>query len=143
MFPGENIELLSDKEFYGPMGKRFEAFRRLIGLTREKLAAELDVPVKTIEEIEKGEAPPDLCMLDYLNKNYGLDINWMIHGEGVVIFNRLPGACQGLNTMMKLPGVEKIIFAKMEQVKVIFKDRIEAWRRCQELKNNGIENGNP
>jgi len=145
MFPGEKKKLLSDKDFYEPIGKRFEAFRRLICLTQDQLAAELNVSVKTIEEIEKGETLPDLCMINYLNKQYGLDINWMIHGHGVVIFTRLMEARKELKTKKpgrisnKVPEVENIIFTKMEEVKMICKDQIEAFQRCQELTNNNIK----
>jgi transcriptional regulator with XRE-family HTH domain len=157
MLPGEKKKLLSDKDFYGPMGKRFEAFRRLIRLTREQLAAELNVSVNTIEQIEKGKTPPDLCMINCLNKQYGLDINWMIHGHGVVIFTRLMEAHKELRTkkpgkisaktretlelweLLKVPSVENTIFTKMEEVKVIYKDRIEAFRRCRQLTNNPVK----
>jgi len=161
MFPGEKKQLLSDKDFYDPVGKRFEAFRRLICLTQDQLAAELNVSVKTIEEIEKCEDLPDLYMLNYLNKKYGLDINWMIHGHGVVIFTRLMEAHKELKTkkpkkisnktretmelweLLQVPTVEDIIFTKMEEVKMVFKDQIEALQRCQELTNNPIERGKP
>jgi transcriptional regulator with XRE-family HTH domain len=160
MFPGEKKQLLSDKDFYDPVGKRFEAFRRLICLTQEQLAAELNVSVKTIEKIEKGEHLPDFYMLNYLNKQYGLDINWMIHGHGVVIFTRLLEARKELTAkkskkiskktretmelweLLQVPTVENIIFTKMEEVKMIFKDQIEAFNRCQELTSNGIKGGN-
>ena len=138
MLPGEKNQLLSDKDFYDPVGKRFEAFRRVLCLNRDQLAAELNVSIKTIEEIENGETLPDLCMLNYLHKEYGLDINWMIHGDGVVIFSRSMEARKELNKkkpkrtstktretmeqweLMKVPLIENIIFSKMEEVKMIF-----------------------
>jgi transcriptional regulator with XRE-family HTH domain len=153
MFPGEKKKLLNDKDFYEPMGKRFEAFRQLICRTQEQLAGELNISVKTIEDIEKGETLPDLCMINYLNKQYGLDINWMIHGHGVVIFTRLPEARKELKTkkpkkiskktretlelweLLQVPEIENIIFTKMEEVKMVFKDQIEAFQRCRELTN--------
>jgi transcriptional regulator with XRE-family HTH domain len=157
MFPGENKRILSDKEFYGPVGKRFEAFRRVLCLNRDQLSAELNVSIKTIEEIENSETLPDLCMLYYLNKQYGLDINWMLFGHGVVISSRLMEASKELNTkkpkkisaktretmeqweLMKVPLVENIIFAKMEEVKMVFKDQIEALQQCRQSTNNGIK----
>ena len=159
MFPGEKKRILIDKDFYEPMGKRFEAFRRLICLTQEQLAAELSVPVKTIKKIEKGETPPDLCMIDYLNKQYSLNINWMIHGHGVVIFTRLLEAREELNTkkpgkisdktretlelweLLQVPEIEKIIFTKMEEVKMVFKDQIEAFQRCKQLSGGQDKHG--
>jgi len=159
MFPGEKKKLLSDKDFYEPMGKRFEAFRRLICLTREQLATELNVSVKTIEEIEICAALPDLYMLNYLTKQYGLNINWMIHGHGVVIFTRLMEASKELKTkkpgkisdktretmelweLLKVPSVENIIFTKMEEVKMVFKDQIEAFQRCKQLSGDQDKHG--
>jgi transcriptional regulator with XRE-family HTH domain len=86
MFPGKKNQSLNDKDFYDPVGKRFEVFRRVLCLTRDQLAAKLNVSIKTIEEIENGETLPDLYMLYNLNKEYGLDINWMIIGkEGIPI----------------------------------------------------------
>lgn len=159
MFPGEKIKLLNDKDFYDPVGKRFEAFRRVLCLTREQLAAKLNVSIETIEEIEKGETPPDLCMLYYLNKEYGLNINWMIHGEGGIIFSRLVEARKELNTkkpkkisvksretieqweLMKVPEIENIIFAKMEEARIIFKEQIEALKQCQQLTGGKSKHG--
>ena len=161
MFSWKKIKLLNDKDLYEPVGKRFEAFCRVLCLNREQLAAELNVSIKTIEEIENGENLPDLCMLKYLNKQYGLDINWMINGKGEIIFSRFIEARKELNTekpekisnkkgetmeqweLMKVPLVENIIFAKMEEVKVIFKDQIEALQRCQQLTTNRIKHGKP
>ena len=45
--------------------------------------------------------------------------------------------------LMKIPLIEDIIFAKMEEVKMIFKDQIEALQRCQQLTNNRIGRGKP
>ena len=161
MFPGEKNQILSDKDFYVPLGKRFEAFRRVLCLNRDQLAAELNVSIKTIEEIENGEILPDLYILNYLNKKYGLDINWMIHANGVVIFSRLLEARKEINTkkpgkisaktretlelweLLKAPLVENIIFSKMEEVKMIFKDQIGAFQRCQQLTSNRIKPGKP
>ena len=157
MFSGEKSQLLSDKDFYEPVGKRFEAFRRVLCLNRDQLAAELNVSIKTIEEIEKGETLPDLCMLKYLNKQHGLDINWMLFGHGVVISSRLMEASKELNTkkpgkisnktretmeqweLIKIPPVENIIFTKMKEVKMVFKDQIEAFQRCRQLTNDRIK----
>ena len=102
MFSWKKIKLLNDKDLYEPVGKRFEAFCRVLCLNREQLAAELNVSIKTIEEIENGETLPDLYMLKYLNKEYGLDINWMLFGHGIVIFSRSMEAHKELNT--KKPG---------------------------------------
>ena len=161
MFPGEKNKLLSDKDFYEPVGKRFEAFRRVLCLNRGQLAAELNVSIKTIEEIENGETLPDLYMLKYLNKQYGLDINWMLFGHGVVIFSRSMEAGKELKTkkpkkisvksretmeqweLMKVPLIENIIFAKMEEVKMVFKDQIKALQQCQQLTNNHSKRGKP
>lgn len=161
MFPGEKNQLLKDKDFYDPVGKRFEAFRRVLGLTREQLAANLDVSIKTIEEIENGETLPDFNILNYLHKEYGLDINWMLFGDGVVISSRLMEARKELKTkkpkkisvksretnelweLLKVPEIGNIIFGKMEEAKMIFRDQVEALRRCQELTRNGIKRRNP
>jgi transcriptional regulator with XRE-family HTH domain len=159
MFPGEKNQLLSDKDFYDPVRKRFEAFRRVLGLTREQLAAKLNVSIKAVEEIEKGESLPDLYMLYYLHKEYGLDINWMLFGDGVVISSRLMDARKELKTkkpkkisvksretnelweLMKVPEIEKSIFAKMEQAKMIYKDQIEALQRCHQLTGGKSKHG--
>jgi hypothetical protein len=37
-------------------------------------------------------------MLNFLYKEYGLDINWMLYGHGVVIFSRLIEARKDLKT---------------------------------------------
>ena len=154
MFSGEKNKLISDKDLNSRVGKRFEAFRRLFCLTRDDLAAELDATSKTIEKIEKGETLPDLSMLDYLHKEYGLSVNWLINGHGDVILNRIIKADVEIKTtkqknipvktrktidhweLMKVPAIENIIFGKLEEVKLVFKDQIDALKRCQQLTND-------
>lgn len=63
------------------MGRRFRRFRTLFDISSEDLAEALDRPVGFIREIETGKREPDIFLLVYLEKTYGLDINWLLTGH--------------------------------------------------------------
>lgn len=75
---------LQEQEGFREIGERLQAFRGVLGLSREQLANEIDTPVNTIERIEKGEIknnslfPYILC----LKQDFGLCFNWLISGNG-------------------------------------------------------------
>ena len=67
------------------IGRRFLWFRTYFELSPEALAEELDRPVNFIYDVERGKQVPDLPMLVYLEKTYGLDCNWLLTGHGQFI----------------------------------------------------------
>jgi DNA-binding XRE family transcriptional regulator len=75
---------LKENEESREIGGRLQAFRGILGLSREQLANEIDTPVNTIERIEKGEIRNNI-LFPYilgLKQDFGLCFNWLISGNG-------------------------------------------------------------
>lgn len=64
------------------VGLRFILFRKAIKKTIKELTPELGAGAGEIREIEAGDIEPKIEFLHYLNFSYGLNINWMLCGEG-------------------------------------------------------------
>jgi DNA-binding XRE family transcriptional regulator len=75
---------LKENEESREIGRRLQAFRGILGLSREQLANEINTPVNTIERIEKGEIKNN-SLFPYilgLKQDFGLCFNWLICGNG-------------------------------------------------------------
>jgi len=64
------------------VGLRFVLFRKAIRKTLKELTSELGAGVRDIPDIEAGKIEPKIEFLHYLNGHYGLNINWMLCGDG-------------------------------------------------------------
>ena len=66
------------------IGERLQAFRGILGLSREQLANEISTPADTIERIEKGETKSNILFTYMLGlkQDFGLCLNWLISGNG-------------------------------------------------------------
>lgn len=120
---------------------RFSIFRDIIDRTREQLAAELDIPVSEIEDIEEGRCFPKIIYLHYLYEKYGLNINWMIGKSGDMFTNNdrpklrtiYPPAVPTRNgepcpkqyiellELMELPIIKESIMAALLEIKTLLK----------------------
>ena len=118
------------------IGQRFNVFRRYIKKSQEELANELQVSPAAIAGIEIGKSSPRIPVQNYLYWQYHLSINWLIAGKGEMIIapvkdSKIAESPQHdandpssekyaeLNRLMKIPVIEKIIFAKLAQLKEI------------------------
>jgi DNA-binding XRE family transcriptional regulator len=75
---------LQEQEGFREIGRRLQAFRGILGLSREQLANEINTPVSTIERIEKGEIKNN-SLFPYilgLKQDFGLCFDWLICGNG-------------------------------------------------------------
>lgn len=64
------------------INKRFKDFRDSIDLSQTLLASELGVTRDVISNIESLRVSPTIHMLIVLDKKYGLNIQWLLYGEG-------------------------------------------------------------
>jgi transcriptional regulator with XRE-family HTH domain len=119
------------------VGVRFTLFRKAIRKSRVQLADELGVPVRGIERVEKGDADPEINYLHYLNKKYGLNINWMFGSRGDMFVENRPGdldtdyvirppvkegdsrfeAYAEFFQLMQVPAIEKAIMDRLKEIK--------------------------
>ena len=124
-------------ELIGDWGFRFLLFRKAIKLTQLQLASELKIHQAEVAGIEKSAIYPKINYLHFLNKKYGLNINWLLCNAGDMFVKDPP---PGIDTdyvmkppaptpqdknekihelmqLMKIPSVEKMIMAKLEEIK--------------------------
>ncbi|UCH96631.1 MAG: hypothetical protein JSV88_07220 [Candidatus Aminicenantes bacterium] len=124
-------------QFAGDFGIRFLLFRKAIKKTRLQMASELGIGQQKIAAVEKGTTYPKIDYLHYLNKKYGLNINWMVSGMGdMFVKDRPPDVDSNyaakspaqpdlsldektieLMQLMQIPSVEKVIMAKLKEIK--------------------------
>lgn len=64
------------------IGRRFRQFRWMINKSQWQLAEEIDIFQSIISNIESGKTFPRIVYLQFLNENYGLNINWLVTGKG-------------------------------------------------------------
>lgn len=126
------------------IGKRFKLFRLDKKKSQFVLAAELQVHQSTITNIEKGFTFPKVSYLNYFYEKYGLNLNWLVTGDGETYMEEAEdkGASrikapdveydsykydkyQELNTLMQIPVIEQVIFAKLSECKILFKDSVK------------------
>jgi len=118
-------------------GFRFLLFRKAIKLDQSQLASELKIHQEEIAGIEKNAIYPKINYLHFLNKKYGLNINWLLCNAGDMFVKDPP---PGIDTnyvmqpsaptprdknekimelmqLMQIPSIEEIIMAKLEEIK--------------------------
>lgn len=145
------------KKLKQDVGSRFKQFRVDKRKAQHELAKELKVHQSTITNIEHGTTFPKLNYLHYFYMKYGLNINWLVTGEGEMYLRAHPKAgftdllmyphveygdpnyefYTELIKLMQIPIVEGIILGKMNEVKLMFKDQIdeELTKLDKDMKN--------
>ena len=134
--PRGNRDFLSIKK---QVGQRFKKFRETIDKTQVQLAAEFDVYQSTITNIEVGKTFPSLKYLHLLGENYGLNADWVVNDRGEMFAESPPLSTVmiekyiNLLNLMKVPVVEQLMLARLEEVKVIAREEI---KRFQAVKSD-------
>lgn len=120
-------------------GIRFLLFRKAIKKTQFQMAEELGVRQPEIAAMEKGTTHLEIDHLHYLNKTYGLNINWVLSSEGAMFVKghpahsdldidyvmRPPVKCGDPRyeeyteffQLMQIPAVEKAIMDRLKEIK--------------------------
>lgn len=133
------------KKLKQDVGSRFKQFRIHKRKAQHELAKELKVHQSTITNIEHGTTFPKLNYLHYFYMKYGLNINWLVTGEGEMYLRAHPKAgftdllmyphveygdpnfehYAEMVKLMQIPIIEQVMFGKMMEVKIMFKDLID------------------
>lgn len=69
-------------------GKRLRLFRKSRNVTIQELSEQTGLSKGMISEAETGRNKPSPTLMLALQKLYGLDINWLLTGEGKMILKR-------------------------------------------------------
>lgn len=140
------------KELKEEVGQRFRDFRNDKKKAQHLLAAELKVHQSTITNIEHGTTFPKINYLQYFFEKYGLNINWLVTGDGEMYMKGHPtstGASQIFNpqiqygdprydqylelqNLMHIPVIEQVILAKLMECKTLFRDEVREYLAQQE-----------
>jgi transcriptional regulator with XRE-family HTH domain len=139
------------------VGIRFKSFRLDQKKAQHVMAAELNVHQSTITNIEHGTTFPKISYLYYFFEKYGLNINWLITGEGDMYLRgvkdegtaepvMLPHIGYGdpnyqqfldLSKLIQVPVIEQVLLAKLTECKIFFKEEIKKY--FDELKEKEAE----
>jgi len=129
-----------DYKALGDLGIRFLLFRKAIKKTQSQLAEELGIDPSEIAAIEKGAPGLKINHLHYLNKKYGLNINWMLcKGGGMFVKDHPPDSDLDGDFVMNPPvdrndpRYEKYIeFFQLLQVPAIEKAIMESLKEIKD-----------
>ena len=68
-------------------GNKLKQIRKELSLTQEEFAQKLQMSYRTYTAYERNENKPPLNMLDMLNINFNVNLNWFISNKGAM-FNK-------------------------------------------------------
>ena len=129
---------IKKEEFKKKIGFRLKEFRLALKKTQVELAGELGFHKAFISEIERGKMFPGLFFLYNLYRQYNLNINFLFkEGEEMFLFPGKNSKDPDLSilfwhlgeyetgieqyveliSLMRMPFIEKVIFAKLAEVK--------------------------
>ena len=77
---------VKDKQLYTEMGKRLRKFRREKDYTQEQMAEILEISSAYYGKVERGVNSLSVKKLQLLNRELGIDINYLITGKESSIF---------------------------------------------------------
>lgn len=70
------------------IGKRIKELKAVLKITSLELAKKLDIPARTIGSYERDEAQPGPKFLNALIVKFGVNINWLLTGEGNMFISK-------------------------------------------------------
>lgn len=74
-----------------PLAQRLREVRRYIGdPDREVFAEQVGVSKNTLASYERGETEPTVSVLDAYSRIFGVDVRWVVSGEGGMFSERPP-----------------------------------------------------
>ena len=108
--------------------------RKALGHTQETFSPILSVSKPTLVRYEAGERRPDSDILEVLAREYNVDMNWLVTGEGDM-FVKESGIfvdcvdeelCE-LIRLMVVPQIRRSVMAEFDMARVIFKPMVDAF----------------
>jgi transcriptional regulator with XRE-family HTH domain len=70
-------------------GHRLKEIRKQLNMSQEEMALNLGLAPRTYAAYERNENKPTLSMLDMLNLNFDVNLNWLVSNKGEM-FNSAP-----------------------------------------------------
>jgi len=134
------------------VGERFRQFRKSLGKKQGVMGREFQTHQSTITNIEVGKTFPKISYLYRLYSDYRLNLNWLIGDDPdmllkvkskmVTVISLLPAQIPEddyryekyleLLGLMMVPEVEQVIWGKLQEAKILFKEAIDRFKEnCQ------------
>jgi len=155
--PDNPIITLENKDFALNVGNRIRLFRELLEMSREEMARLLEKETSHLEEIENGNKLAEVNDYYILNKNYGLNLNWVSSGKGQMFSEKGPNTdditffignalspekpdlkeYKELFILMAIPCVEEFMLNNVEIWKKEFSHEIDRLNDRQPGGHNG------
>lgn len=96
-----------------PLGARIRSIRKGLGdPDRETFAKILGISKNTIAFYERGERTPDATVLAAYRARFGIDINWLLTGQGN------PTAAEGMAARSELSEPEDVVKVPFQDLRV-------------------------
>ena len=70
------------------IGERFCAFRKRLGMTQAEIADKIKASRSFLSQVESDLSIPGGEMLMLVNQHFGLNVNWLLTGEGEMFRNK-------------------------------------------------------
>ena len=115
----------SEKQRLKERGLRFKELRNALGKSQTELAEELGVSQGAISKWESGiRSIPD-SVLEYLAKNYRVNLHWLLLGEGSMFLNpvtgEIPPEKAGIDKELAVM-ISMLSPEQQESLKLVFKE---------------------
>ena len=73
-------------------GERMKSVRKTLQLSQQQFAEALKINASAVSQMENGKIKPSLDTLFLLTKTYGIDLHWLITGQGSMFESAKAGA---------------------------------------------------
>ena len=70
------------------IGERIKNLRKSLNITAKDFADILQIPLRTVGSYERNEAQPSPKFFSALIDIYGININWLLTGDGSIFLNK-------------------------------------------------------
>lgn len=70
------------------ISSNFKNLRKEINISQKEFSQKIEVPVTTISKYERGETRPSVEILTRLGDIFGVNINWLLTGQGEMFLTK-------------------------------------------------------
>jgi len=112
------------------IGRRFREFREAQGMNQKEMAGVCTLTQSSITHFEKGRVIPGVRHLLRLSRRFGLNIPWLLYGESSKPwkkYNTRDDYVELETLYFNFPEIQLLLLARLEEVKKLFHDEIEAF----------------
>jgi transcriptional regulator with XRE-family HTH domain len=127
-----------NEELRKSIAGRLREIRKTLGLTQAELAEKLNISKPTYVRYEAGEIFPSLFVIVGLKEFFNINLNWLVTEVGEMFVDKENAISPEMHEKifkdskylqlidsMQVPVVEQVIFAKLFELRRLFKEEID------------------